>query len=72
VNQDGETGFVVPPRDAEALRDAMRRLLGDDSLQKTMGTAARQRARSLFGADRMVASVLALFREVVGSGRAAA
>jgi hypothetical protein len=39
---------------------------------RLMGAAARHRARTVFGADRMVASVLGLFREVVGSGRAAA
>jgi rhamnosyl/mannosyltransferase len=72
VNQHGETGLVVAPRDAQALHDAMERLLGDEMLLKTMGADARHRARSLFGADRMVASVLALFRDVVGSGRAAA
>jgi glycosyltransferase involved in cell wall biosynthesis len=72
VNQDGETGIVVAPRDAQALRDAMKRLLGDETLLKIMGAGARHRARSLFGADRMVASVLALFRDVAGSGRAAA
>jgi glycosyltransferase involved in cell wall biosynthesis len=72
VNQHGESGFVVAPRDADGLHDAIVRVLGDGALQETMGAAARHRARTIFGADRMVASVLALFREVVGNGRAAA
>ena len=72
VNQDGETGLVVPPRDAPALHNAIFRLLGDAELRQSMGAAARHRARTVFGADRMVASVLGLFREVVGTGRAAA
>jgi len=72
VNQDGETGLVVPPRDAPALHNAIVRLLGDAELRQAMGAAARHRARTVFGADRMVASVLGLFREVVGTGRAAA
>jgi rhamnosyl/mannosyltransferase len=72
VNQHDETGFVVAPRDAEALRAAITRLLSDATLQKTMGAASRQRARAIFTVDRMVASVLALFREVAGTGRAAA
>ena len=74
VNQDGETGFVVPPRDVRALHDALVRLLADDTLQKRMGAASRQRARAMFGADRMAASVLALYHEVTGDragGRAA-
>jgi hypothetical protein len=39
-----------------------------------MGAAARQRAFTFFGVDRMIASTLALFREVAGEragGRAA-
>jgi glycosyltransferase involved in cell wall biosynthesis len=74
VNQNGETGFVVPPRDAVALHDALARLLADETLQRTMGAAARHRARTLFSVDRMIASVLALYREVGGEragGRAA-
>ena len=72
VNQHGETGFVVPPRDAAALHDAIMTLLADEPLQKKMGAASRHRARTIFAVDRMVASVLALFREVVVNGRAAA
>jgi len=72
VNQDGETGLVVPPRDVPALHNAIVRLLGDAELRQAMGAAARHRARVVFGADRMVASVLGLFREVVGNSRAAA
>jgi rhamnosyl/mannosyltransferase len=72
VNQHDETGFVVAPRDAEALRAAIARLLSDATLQQRMGAASRQRARATFSVERMVASVLALFREVAGTGRAAA
>ena len=72
VNQHGVTGFVVPPRDAEALHRAIVTLLQDPALLNAMGEAARSRARALFSAERMVASVLALYREVAGAGRAAA
>ena len=37
VNRHGETGFVVPPRDPVALREAIGRLLADPELQKSMG-----------------------------------
>jgi rhamnosyl/mannosyltransferase len=72
VNQHDETGFVVPPGDVDALRGAILRLLADETLRRTMGAASRHRARAIFTVDRMVASVLALFREVAGDGRAAA
>jgi phosphatidyl-myo-inositol dimannoside synthase len=51
---DGETGFVVPPRDVEAVRDAIARLIGDESLRARMGAAARRRAVGEFANDRLV------------------
>src|SRR5262249_58380497 len=41
---DGETGYVVEPRDVAAVRDAIARLLADDELRARMGAAARTRA----------------------------
>ena len=37
---DGETGFVVAPRDVGAVRAAIEPLLGDERLARTMGDAA--------------------------------
>jgi D-inositol-3-phosphate glycosyltransferase len=45
---DGETGLLVPPRDVEALRSALERLLGDAGLRRRMGEAGRQRVRERF------------------------
>jgi len=41
---DGETGFVVPPRDVGAVRGALDRLLSDDALRHRLGDASRRRA----------------------------
>ncbi|MBN2799778.1 MAG: glycosyltransferase family 4 protein [Deltaproteobacteria bacterium] len=41
---DGETGLLVPVRDAAGLRDALARLVGDRALRLRMGAAARERA----------------------------
>lgn len=43
-------GLVVPPRDARALAEALRRLLGDDALRERMGAAAGARAREFSAA----------------------
>ncbi|HEX5527327.1 MAG TPA: glycosyltransferase family 4 protein [Solirubrobacterales bacterium] len=50
---DGETGILVPPGDAEALREALRRLCEEPETRGRMGEAARARAR-LFGPDAVV------------------
>ncbi|PJF46315.1 MAG: glycosyl transferase family 1, partial [Candidatus Thermofonsia Clade 3 bacterium] len=53
VNQDGVTGIVVPPRDVDALRAALRRLLDDAQLRQSMGNAGRARAIESFSKEDM-------------------
>lgn len=62
VNQDGVTGRVVPPKDAEALAAAICELLRDVALLGSLGAAARLRAQAEFDADVMVNRVLALYQ----------
>jgi glycosyltransferase involved in cell wall biosynthesis len=40
--EDGVTGLVVPERDAAALADALRRVLGDPALRDRLGARARE------------------------------
>jgi rhamnosyl/mannosyltransferase len=54
VNQDGVTGLVVPPGDAEALAQALCRLLGDEELRRSLGASGRRRAEALFSRDRTI------------------
>jgi phosphatidyl-myo-inositol dimannoside synthase len=63
---DGETGFVVEPRDVDAVRDALARLLGDDALRARMGAAARDRALRDLAYDVLVAKLLPLTRGDLG------
>jgi phosphatidylinositol alpha-1,6-mannosyltransferase len=51
---DGETGFVVAPKDAGAVRDAIARLVSDDALRARMGAAARARAEQEYSYDVLV------------------
>ncbi len=48
VNADGETGIVVPPANAKALREAMLRLGRDEKLADRLGKSARARYENLF------------------------
>jgi glycosyltransferase involved in cell wall biosynthesis len=66
VNQHGETGLVVPPRNADALHDAIQQLVSDPARCRTLGAAGTRRARSVFTVDRMTQSLLSLYREVAG------
>ncbi len=50
---DGETGFVVEPRDVAATRAAIRRLLDDDELRARLGAAARARAATELSYDAL-------------------
>lgn len=61
---DGETGIVVPPGDADALRAAMARLLDDPALAAQMGAAGRERVQN-FHASAVVSQIESLYDEVL-------
>jgi rhamnosyl/mannosyltransferase len=67
--EDGETGLVVRPGDASALRAAIERLRDDISLRETLGSRARVRAREGFGWGAITASMLDAYRQAAGSTR---
>ena len=55
---EGETGLLVPPRDAYALAAAMRRFCEEPALARTMGAAARRRAEQRFDVRQVVETVV--------------
>lgn len=61
---DGETGFLVPPRDHGAMATAIVKLLKDDGLRRRMGAAGRTRACTMFSAERMVKETLRVYERV--------
>ncbi len=54
VVRNGETGFVVPPRDAVALAERIHYLLGRDDLRWQMGEAGRALVERSYSIDRML------------------
>ncbi len=67
---DGQTGVLVPPRDAPALAAAIVRLLRDPERQTRLGAAARTRVRKSFSVERMVQRILAAYDRLAGTPRA--
>lgn len=61
-----ETGIVVPRGDADALADAVLLMAGDAEERERRGSAARERALARYGAERLLADVDALYRDLLG------
>ena len=58
---DGETGFLVPPDDVEALADALARVLDDPERARRMGEAGRARVEREFSLAAAAERVLSLY-----------
>jgi len=65
VNEDGVTGFVVPPRRPELLRRALQKLIEDPDLRSKMGAAGRERMLRHFTAGKMVEQTLSLYEALL-------
>jgi glycosyltransferase involved in cell wall biosynthesis len=59
--RDGQTGRLVPPRDAAAFAAALQELAADPDLRRQMGAAASQLIRDEFSVERMVADYRRIF-----------
>jgi glycosyltransferase involved in cell wall biosynthesis len=62
---EGQTGFLIPPSDAAALAEAVRRLRDDPELGRELGRRGRARALEEFSLTRMARGYEALYAEVV-------
>ncbi len=63
--QRDRTGFIVPPRDAAALADALGLLMADPARRAAMGAAGREYALAHFGIDHMLDAMEAVFSRVI-------
>ena len=61
---DGETGFVVPRRNAEAISEKILVLARDVDLQKRMGAAGRERVERLFQLENQINSWISFYKEL--------
>jgi len=66
VNHHGESGLVVPPRDSDALSEAILRLLNDETYRATLGEGARKRSAQ-FTVEAMLCGVDSVYEEVLSA-----
>jgi glycosyltransferase involved in cell wall biosynthesis len=64
---DGKTGYLVSPRDPEALAQRVLRLLSDPALQSRLGRAARHRIEEHYTWERVATLAADAFSEVAAS-----
>lgn len=62
---DGEEGLLVPPKNVEALANAIERLIRQPELRKQMGDNARERAIRIFSEEQVIAATLSVYAEAL-------
>lgn len=64
VIKDGETGFLVPVKDARAMAGHMKKLYKDRELREEMGRKGRMRVEELYSWEICVEKMLAIYRQL--------
>lgn len=67
VVQDGINGFLIPPKDPQALAEALEKLLKDPGLRDRFGQASRALVEEKFASRKVVAKMLRLYAELLRS-----
>lgn len=68
IVRESGCGFVVAPADIAAAADALRQLVGDAELRKTMGERARRYYAEHLGRKRSVGKIVSLIEQVGRNG----
>ncbi len=61
----GETGLLIPPKDAHALAEAMLRLVQDSSLAQALAEKARENALKYFNEDAVCRKILDCYSDLL-------
>jgi glycosyltransferase involved in cell wall biosynthesis len=69
---DGETGILVPPRDARSLADAVVALLRDPGTRRRLGRQGRAHVARHFDWQRSLDNMTALYQTVIGTANGGA
>ncbi len=67
--RDGESGFIVPPGDVEALTIALRDLIHNPDLRRHQGVRATELVQKRYDAERNVGKLLTLLKQIADKKR---
>jgi D-inositol-3-phosphate glycosyltransferase len=67
--RDGETGYLVPPRDPDALADKLHQLLRDSRVLTVFRSQAVRRVHAMFTWRHVVSQVAALYERLLSGDR---
>lgn len=65
VNENNETGLVVPANNSESLSSAINYLIEHEDVAKTMGFSAYQRYKKLFSRDCLGHKYFSIYKEII-------
>ncbi len=71
IVRDEETGILVPPRNPDAIANAVIRMAKDDRLRKQWGKNGRTRMFRQFDAERLTRDVESVYYQILSKRRAA-
>jgi glycosyltransferase involved in cell wall biosynthesis len=63
--KDGDSGLLVPPHQAQALADAMTRLVNERELSARLGRRAREQFEKNFTLKKMIDGTLRVYSELL-------
>ena len=63
--EHGQTGFIVPPNDENALADALYQVLSDEAKSKVMGCRAKEVARQRFHTEAVAAQTREVYCDIL-------
>jgi sugar transferase (PEP-CTERM/EpsH1 system associated) len=66
IIEDGRSGWLLPPGDAEVLADRLGQLAASPALRERLGSEARRRVLECFTLERMLAEYRTLYLELAG------
>lgn len=67
IVRPGENGWLVPPRDVQALADALREAIGQPALAARYGAEGRRIVEREFSLAAVIEQTLGVYRELLGS-----